>query len=140
MPEAGPSSQARQVSSGPAVSSFTWTRDGQLVVAQDSGLNLLNSDSGLKTPLTTEEGFLAGEPSACSDGRYIVFTGLSLGGKRTGNIWRLGVADEDDVGVGVAADEGELAAVEGPVEVGYFFRLEIGDLLARGTVEGLEPQ
>ncbi len=89
MPEAGPSSQARQVSSGPAVSSFTWTRDGQLVVEQDSGLNLLNSDSGLKTPLTNEEGFVAGEPSACSDGRYVVFTGLILSGKRTGNIWRM---------------------------------------------------
>jgi eukaryotic-like serine/threonine-protein kinase len=89
VPEAGPSAQARQVSSGPPVTSFTWTRDRQLVIAQDSGLGLLTADSSLKTPLTSEEGFLATDPSACSDGRYIVFMGLSLGGKRTMNIWRM---------------------------------------------------
>ena len=48
-----------------------------------------SSDSGLKTPLTTEEGFVASDPSACSDGHYIVFNGLSIGGKRTLNIWRM---------------------------------------------------
>ena len=53
---------------------------------------------------------------------------------------RLGVADEDDVGLGVATDEAEFTAVEGPMKVAYFFRLEIGDLLAGGTVERLEPE
>ena len=39
------------------------------------------------------------------------------------NKWLLlGIADEHDVGVGVAADECELAAVEGPVEVKYLLR------------------
>jgi len=89
MAAAAPSAQARQATSGAPVYSFDWTRDGQLVVGQDSGLNLLNSDSSVKTPLTTEEGFLATDSSACSDGRYIVFNGLSLGGKRTVNIWRM---------------------------------------------------
>src|SRR3989442_2092633 len=92
MPAAAPSAQARQVTSGAPVYSFDWTRDGQLVVGQDSGLNLLNSDSSVKTPLTTEEGFLATDSSACSDGHYIVFNGLSVGGKRTVNIWRLDAA------------------------------------------------
>jgi hypothetical protein len=56
------------------------------------------------------------------------------------NKWLLlGIADEHDVGVGVAADECELAAVEGPVEVNYLLRCEIGNLLAWGTIEGLEP-
>jgi len=91
MAAAAPSAQARQATSGAPVYSFDWTRDGQLVVGQDSGLNLLNSDSSVKTPLTTEEGFLATDSSACSDGRYIVFNGLSLGGKRTMNIWRMDV-------------------------------------------------
>ena len=92
MPAAAPSAQARQVTSGAPVYSFDWTRDGQLVVGQDSGLNLLNSDSSVKTPLTTEEGFLATDSSACSDGHYIVFNGLSVGGKRTVNIWRMDAA------------------------------------------------
>jgi serine/threonine protein kinase/Tol biopolymer transport system component len=89
MPAAEPSAQARQATFGAPVYSFDWMRDGQLVVGQDSGLNLLNSDSGVKTPLTAEEGFLANDSSACSDGRYVVFNGLSLGGKRTVNIWRM---------------------------------------------------
>src|SRR5712691_1049549 len=92
MPAAAPSAQARQVTSGAPVYSFDWTRDGQLVVGQDSGLNLLNSDSSVKTPLTTEEGFLVTDSSACSDGHYIVFNGLSVGGKRTVNIWRMDAA------------------------------------------------
>ena len=92
MPEAGTGAQAQQVSSGAPVYSFGWTRDGQLIAGQESSLNLLDSDSGLKTPLTTEEGFVASDPSACSDGHYIVFNGLSIGGKRTLNIWRMEAA------------------------------------------------
>ena len=61
MPEAGTGAQAQQVSSGAPVYSFGWTRDGQLIAGQESSLNLLDSDSGLKTPLTTEEGFVASD-------------------------------------------------------------------------------
>src|SRR5437899_8716386 len=92
MPEAGTGAQAQQVSSGAPVYSFGWTRDGQLIAGQESSLNLLDSDSASKTPLTTEEGFVASDPSACSDGHYIVFNGLSIGGKRTLNIWRMEAA------------------------------------------------
>ena len=52
----------------------------------------------------------------------------------------LRVSDEDDVGIDMAPDEGELAATKGPVEVAYKFRLEISDLLARRTVERLKPK
>ena len=40
----------------------------------------------------------------------------------------------------MAADDGELFAVEGPIEVADQFRLEIGDLFSRRTVEILEPE
>ena len=56
------------------------------------------------------------------------------------NRLRLGVADEDDIRVGMAADEGELAAVEGPAEVVDLFGCEISELLAWGTIQGLEPE
>ena len=42
----------------------------------------------------------------------------------------LRVADEDDVGFAVAADDGELLAVEGVVEIADVFRLEVGELLS----------
>jgi hypothetical protein len=52
----------------------------------------------------------------------------------------LRVADEDDVGLPVAADDGQLLAVIGVVEVADEFRLEVGELLSRRTVKILEPE
>src|ERR1035438_8220442 len=40
----------------------------------------------------------------------------------------------------VAADQPQLAAVERPVKLRDVFRLEVGDLLSRRTVERLEPE
>jgi len=53
---------------------------------QAYSLSLVNPDSGSKTVLTTEEGSLAINPSACADGRYMVFAAYH-GGKQ--NIWRM---------------------------------------------------
>jgi hypothetical protein len=51
-----------------------------------------------------------------------------------------GVAKEDDVGVGVATEQGELGAVEGPVKIDNLLRREIGNLSSRRAVERLEPE
>jgi len=67
------SGQAQQVTSGQPVNSLSWTPSGQLIVEQEAALNLLNPDSGNKTALPVEAHTAAGFPSACADGRYVVF-------------------------------------------------------------------
>jgi len=82
--------QAQQVTSGAPISSFSWTRDGQLVMAsdRDSGLALLNPDSGSKTMLFVQTGAQTNGASACADGRYVVFSGVFSKGNKAMNIWR----------------------------------------------------
>ncbi len=54
---------------------FSWTPGGQVIISPDYSLNLFNPESRSKTPLTAvEQNALAMQPSACGDGRYIVFT------------------------------------------------------------------
>jgi len=80
--------QPRQVSSGAPVFHFSWTRDSKMVLDSGSGLGLLDPESGSKSLLVEQAGSLADTPSACANGRYVVFT--SVGGKRGRvlNIWR----------------------------------------------------
>jgi serine/threonine protein kinase len=85
------SGQAEQLTSGADVQSFTWTSDGQVILAQQDGtLNLFNPKTGSKSPITsTEQDGFAYEPSSCANGRYVVF---SIGGHRGANaatIWRM---------------------------------------------------
>jgi len=82
--------EARQATSGAPAASFGWTRDGQLVVASDSdsGLALVNPESGRKTPLVAQADARADNPSACADGRYVVFTSVFSKGNKALNIWR----------------------------------------------------
>jgi Tol biopolymer transport system component len=82
------SAQARQVTSGAPISSFSWTPDGRMVTDSDSGLGLLNPDSGAKAMLVSQAGVLADNPSACADGRYVVFSTIFSKGNRALNIWR----------------------------------------------------
>ena len=84
------SGQAHQVTSGAPIASFSWTGDGQLVTASDSdsGLALLNPESGRKTPLFVQMGTRADNPSACADGRYVLFSAVFSKGNKALNIWR----------------------------------------------------
>ena len=77
----------RQVTSGAPIFAFSWTRDSQLIIDSGSGLDLLNPESGKKTGLVAQAGALADTPSACPDGRYVVFTSTFGSGKEL-NIWR----------------------------------------------------
>ena len=84
------SGTVQQLTSGAAVENFTWAADGQIIVAQQSALSLLQPVSGDKTPLTSSQqdgGAFA--PSACANGRYIVFSLGGHGGGITLNIWRM---------------------------------------------------
>jgi len=90
MPASSNAAEARQVSSGAPVVRFSWTHDGQMVVRSDSnsGLSLLNPQSSGKTPIFARDGALVNIPSACSDGRYVVFSGLLNKGNNVLDIWR----------------------------------------------------
>jgi Tol biopolymer transport system component len=53
-----------------------------------SGLGLLNPESGSKTQLVEQAGTFVDNPSACANGRYVVFISAGGKGKRALNIWR----------------------------------------------------
>ncbi len=83
--------QVQQVTSGRPVDTFAWATDGQMIISQDLVLSLLNPATGAKTDLVsaTQGKGLAVEPSACGNGRYIVFTLAGHEGKRSQQIGRM---------------------------------------------------
>jgi Tol biopolymer transport system component len=85
------SGQAQQLTPGTRVYSFAWTPDGHMILAQqDYTLNLLNPDTGNKTPLTsTQQEGVAAWPASCANGRYVVFSIDGHGGAKTATIWRM---------------------------------------------------
>jgi eukaryotic-like serine/threonine-protein kinase len=88
MPAALASGQGRQVTSGAPIFSFSWTPDSQLIMDSGSGLGVLNPESGSKTQLVEQAGTFVDTPSACANGRYVVFISTGGKGKRVLNIWR----------------------------------------------------
>ena len=82
--------EAQQVTSGAAVSSFTWMADGQMILEQQNVVNLFHPDTGSKTPLTSaqEDGGVF-MPSSCPDGRYVVLSIGGHAGSKTLTIWRM---------------------------------------------------
>jgi len=73
-----------------AAQNFTWTEDGQTILAQQNALTLLQPVSENKTPLTSsQQDGGASAPSACANGRYVVFSLGGHGGGITLNIWRM---------------------------------------------------
>jgi eukaryotic-like serine/threonine-protein kinase len=79
----------RVLTSAGSSTNFTWTRDNQLIADQDNSLHQINVESGAKTPIPTEQGHGAGDPSACPDGRYVVFVLGFYGGTGNQSIWRV---------------------------------------------------
>lgn len=66
---------------------ITWTHDGRLIDDREVDLHWNNPDSGARGVLAGGLGPMNGEPSECSDGRYLVFV-HQLSGKRIQTIWR----------------------------------------------------
>jgi serine/threonine protein kinase len=89
MPASGASSQSRAITSSKAFTNFTWTRDGQLIGDQANSLNRIDTATGSKSVITTEEGKPSGNPSACPDGRYVVFDLSFHGNTGDQDIWRI---------------------------------------------------
>jgi serine/threonine protein kinase len=86
---ASATSQLRQITSGAPMYHFSWTRDSHLVRDSESDLSLLDPETGSSTPLQTAERTWSNAPSACADGRYVVFTSGITQGKKVLNIWRM---------------------------------------------------
>ena len=76
VPEGGNSSQARQLTmEGSPSYEVGWTRDGQLLMSvADTGVTLLNPDSGAKTPLFSQARF-PGFARSCPDGHLVFMAG-----------------------------------------------------------------
>jgi serine/threonine protein kinase len=83
------SGEARAVASSNQNTNFTWTADGQLIGDQRTLLSRVDPATGVKSTITPEEGHPNGNPSACRDGRFIVFELLFHGGPGDDNIWRV---------------------------------------------------
>ncbi len=86
LPAAG-DGPARNLTSTGATTNFSWTRDNQLITDQENSLHEINPESGVKIAMSTEQGHIGGDPSACPDGRYVVF--VTGGGAGSENIWRV---------------------------------------------------
>ncbi len=56
------------------------------------------------------------------------------------SVLRFGLLQEHNIGIGMAPDQPQLAAVERPVKVGDLFRFKVRDLPSRRTVERLQPE
>jgi eukaryotic-like serine/threonine-protein kinase len=83
------SGQVQQLTTGARVRTFAWTPDGQMILDEDA-LDLFNPSTGSKTPLTSpKQDGVAHGPSACTNGRYVVFSLIGHGSARTEPVWRM---------------------------------------------------
>jgi serine/threonine protein kinase/Tol biopolymer transport system component len=83
------SGQVQQLTTGARVRTFAWTPDGQMILDEDA-LDLFNPSTGSKTPLTSpKQDGVAHGPSACANGRYVVFSLIGHGSARTEPVWRM---------------------------------------------------
>ncbi|MGC2791087.1 MAG: protein kinase [Candidatus Sulfotelmatobacter sp.] len=82
------SGDAREIDAADGFTNFTWTRDGRLVDDKDSTLQWVNPESGAKGLIAVEQDSASGDPSACSDGHFVVFDASHAAGKGARVIWR----------------------------------------------------
>ncbi|MGO9124477.1 MAG: protein kinase domain-containing protein [Terriglobales bacterium] len=134
------SGQAEQLTSGAPLYEFSWTPDGRMIFSQDFALNLFNVATRSKTPLTlSQQDGLAFQPSACANGRYIVFTLAGHGGARTRTIWRM-----DSSGGNLKplsdgkADSGALCSPDG--QWALYWDNSTGTRLTKVPLEGGKPE
>jgi Tol biopolymer transport system component len=81
-------SEARQVTSGAPIFGFSWMPDSRIVTNSSSGMSVLDPQSGSTARLVENGVALVNAPSACADGRYVVFSSAAKADKVI-NIWRV---------------------------------------------------
>jgi len=91
-PERAP---ARQVTASASVLGFAWMKDARLLLDLRSGFTLTDPVADTSSLLGTGEASSPENPSACSDGRYLVFSALAATGLGTRNIWRMNTDGSD---------------------------------------------
>jgi eukaryotic-like serine/threonine-protein kinase len=140
--------QAEQVTSGafsggPAVFllGFTWTPSGQMILPHGSySLDLFNLDSRSRTPLTAlERNAIVFEPSACPNGRYVVFVVAGSAGSTGSAIWRM----DADGSNPTQLSDGRLdqrAVCSPDSHWVYYADMANGGQLRRATIEGGKSQ
>jgi eukaryotic-like serine/threonine-protein kinase len=89
------SGDARAITPAHQNTNFTWTAAGQLIGDQRAVLSQVDPSTGVKSAITPEEGHISGNPSACANGRFIVFELLFHGGLTNDNIWRIDPSGEN---------------------------------------------
>ncbi|PYX31758.1 MAG: hypothetical protein DMG77_05230 [Acidobacteria bacterium] len=89
MPASGSGAQSHVITSAEADTNFTWTTDGQLIDDQAGTLQRVDPATGTKIVIVPDEGKPNGNPSACADGRSIVFELVLHGSTESDNIWRM---------------------------------------------------
>jgi serine/threonine protein kinase len=134
------SGQVHQLTSGPPVGSFSWTPDSQMILEQQSALNIFHADTGNKSPLTSiQQDGSAFAPSSCANGRYIVFSIGGHGGTKTMTIWRM------DAGGGnlkqLSEGKYDVLAVCSPDGIWVFYSdIANGAKLTRVSLDGGKPE
>jgi len=130
------SSQAQQLTSGALVFSFSWAPDGQMILEQQDSLSLFNPDTGSKTPLTSpQQDGLAFQPSACANGRYVVFSNGGHAGAKTATIWRMEAGGGNLKQLSDGRDD-ELAVCSPDGKWVYYSDLPSGAKLTRVSLDG----
>ena len=130
----------QQMTSGSAVYGFSWTPGGQLILSRQTTLTFLQPDTGSQSPLIpSQEDGGAGSPSACANGRYILFSFGGHGGGTTLNIWRM------DAGGGNLKQLSKGAREDFPVcspdgKSAFYTDLSNGGNIIRVPLEGGAPE
>ncbi|MGD0570109.1 MAG: protein kinase [Candidatus Sulfotelmatobacter sp.] len=133
------SGQTQQLTSGPRVSAFAWTPDGQMILEQD-GLHLFHPDTGNKTPLAlAEQDGFAFQPTSCDNGRYVVASVAGHAGARTVTIWRMDTSGGNLKQLSDGKlDENAFCSPDGKWV--YYSDLSNGGKLTRVPLDGGKPE
>ncbi len=137
MPVAQPDAEPRQITSSDADSSFTWTRENQLISDQANVLNWIDPATGNKTVIPAQAG-VSGAPWACGDGDSIVFIKFNNGGGAQ-HVWRMDATGNNFKQV----TSGKLDTYPVCTQDGkwVFFIKQGGDqILAKVSIDGGTPQ
>ena len=79
----------QQITSSGSVLSFGWMQDNRILLGLRTGFTIFSPASSSGALLNTGDAFSPESPSACRDGRTLVFSALAANGSGTRNIWRI---------------------------------------------------